>query len=62
METQLYFYSSYDNTTGMFTVPPGGDGVYYFSTYLLVIFGEWGRFNIKLNNDVMCTAQPDGRF
>ena len=31
----ILFISSYDNTTGVFTVPAGGDGVYYFSTYLI---------------------------
>ena len=34
------FISSYDSTTGVFTVPPGGDGVYYFSTYL-IYFQIW---------------------
>ena len=43
----------------MFTVPAGGDGVYYFSTYVLVYVGEWGRFNMVLNDDVICTAFPD---
>ena len=31
----ILFISRYDSTTGVFTVPPGGDGVYYFSTYLI---------------------------
>ena len=31
----MLFISSYDSTTGVFTVPPGGVGVYYFSTYLI---------------------------
>ena len=31
----ILFISSYDSTTGLFTVSPGGDGVYYFSTYLI---------------------------
>ena len=50
---------SYDSTTGVFTVPPGGDGVYYFSTYLLVNPGEAGLFDMKLNDDVICTTYPD---
>ena len=32
----ILFISSYNSTTGVFRVPPGGDGVYYFSVYVLV--------------------------
>ena len=46
----------YDNTTGTFTVPSGGDGFYYFSTYLLVQGGEYGDFEIQVNGERMCTA------
>ena len=50
---------SYNSTTGIFTVPPGGDGVYYFSTYMLVYPGESARFDMRLNGDVICTIYPD---
>ena len=43
----------------MFTVPPVGDGVYYFSTYLLGDDGESGRFDMRLNDEVICTAFSD---
>ena len=43
----------------MFTVPPGGDGVYYFSTYLLVQIGEDGYFDMYLNSDIICSTIPD---
>ena len=43
----------------MFAVPPGGGGVYYFSTYLLVDNGEYGHFDMTLNDDVICTTVPD---
>ena len=56
-QTSLIF--SYDSSTGVFTVPPGGDETYYFSTYLLSQFGEWGRFDIRLNDDIICTSFPD---
>ena len=50
---------SYDNIVGMFTVPPGGDGVYYFSTYVLVSPGEGARFDMRPNDVVICSTYPD---
>ena len=47
----------YDSTTGTFTVPPGGDGYYYFSTYLYVVQGESGSFDIIINGEILCTAE-----
>ena len=35
--TPLFIVYRYDSTTGTFTVPPGGDGFYYFSVYCLQI-------------------------
>ena len=55
----ILFISSYDSTTGVFTVPPGGDGVYYFSTYVMVDDDEYGVFSMKLNYDVICSTWPD---
>ena len=55
----ILFISSYDSTTGVFTVPPGGDGMYYFSVYVLVDDGEYGCFDMRLNDDVICTTYPD---
>ena len=55
--TFLFIVYRYDSTTGTFTVPPGGDGYYYFSVYLLVDSDEWGRFNIEINGQILCTAQ-----
>ncbi len=43
----------------MFIVPQGGDGVYYFSTYLLVDAGERALFNIRVNGEKLCTACGD---
>ena len=47
----------YDSSTGTFTVPPGGDGYYYFSTYLFVIVEKLARFDIQINGETLCTAQ-----
>ena len=55
----ILFIFRYNNTTGVFTVPPGGDGVYYFSTFVMVDEGEWGCFNIKINDDIICTTEGD---
>ena len=35
--TSLFIVYRYDGTIGTFTVPPGGDGFYYFSVYYLQI-------------------------
>ena len=39
-------------------MPPGGDGVYYFSTYLLVDYNEVAVFDMTLNDDVICSTRP----
>ena len=50
---------SYNSTTGTFTVPPGGDGFYYFSIYLFAASGEYARFDIHINGLRLCTASTD---
>ena len=40
-------------------MPSGGDGVYYFSTYVLVEDEEYGIFDIQLNDGVICSTRPD---
>ena len=47
---------SFDSTTGMFTVPSGGDGWYYFYIYLRVSRQEYGYFEIAVNDEPKCTA------
>ena len=42
-------------------MPPGGDGFYYFSTYLLVQSGELGRFDIEFNGEMICEAYAEQR-
>ena len=43
----------------MFTVPSGGGGVYYFSASFLVSAGEYARFDLRHNDDVMCSGHGD---
>ena len=49
----------YDNTTGTFTVPPGGAGYYYFHTNLVTDNGERGIFDIQVNGEQTCTGIGD---
>ena len=49
----------YDSTTGTFTVPPGGNGFYYFSAYFQTPGNEYGYFNIEINGEMLCTALGD---
>ena len=46
----------YDPGTGKFTAPEGGDGTYYFTTTLLVRNGEYAGFNLKVNDETMCSV------
>ena len=58
-EKILLIFFRYNSSTGIFTVPSGGDGLYYFSTYLLVFFGETAFFNIRVNGEILCSAWGD---
>ena len=49
----------YDNTTGTFTVPPGGAGYYYFHTNLVTDNGEHGIFDIQVNGEQTGTGLGD---
>ena len=40
-------------------MPPGGDGYYYFSTYLLGDDAEIGYFNMEINGNILCTVRVD---
>ena len=40
-------------------MPPGGDGVYYFSTYLTYSSDDSVRINMMLNDEQICTATGD---
>ena len=57
--TSLFIVYRYNSATGTFTVPPGGDGYYYFSTYLTVFYEEYGRFDLQVNGEILCSAHAD---
>ena len=56
--TNVVFFR-YNSTTGMFTVPPGGDGMYFFYIFMTVDPGEYALFEIRINNVRMCSAHGD---
>ena len=51
------FIYRYDSSSGTFTVPPGGEGFYYFSVYLLWYYEEYGYFDIQINGEILCTVR-----
>ena len=53
------FHNRYNSTTGIFTVPPGREGFYYLSVYLIISSAEFGYFDIVINGDLLCTAFGD---
>ena len=46
--------NAYNATSGIFTVPPGGGGLYYFYAHLHFYPDESGMFNIRHNGRHMC--------
>ena len=48
--------NGYDVTTGVFTVPPGGEGLYYFYAHFYYQSSEFARFNIRENGQIRCTT------
>ena len=55
----LFTVYRYDNTTGTFTVPPGGNGYYYFSVYLTTYSSKFVYFDVEISGERLCTAFTD---
>ena len=55
---QVYINLSngYDITTGVFTVPPGGEGLYYFYAHFFYEVSQFARFNVLVNGNIRCTT------
>ena len=53
---QLLCIYRYNRANGNFTVPSGGDGYYYFMTYITIKFDEYGYHDIEINGRRKCTA------
>ena len=59
MNVQTIIFNNVYENPKMFTVPSGGDGFYYFSVFLVVINGEYGRFDIQINGETFCSPYTD---
>ena len=55
----VILFFRYDSSSGLFTVPSGGDGFYYFSVFLNVDGDEYGYFDVEINGQLMCTVCGD---
>ena len=55
----LFIDYRYDSSTGTFTVPPGGDGLYYFSVYLRVEGDISLAFDVEHNGQLICRVYRD---
>ena len=40
-------------------MPPGGEGFYYFSTYMRTLGGEFANFDIEINGELICSVTAD---
>ena len=52
----MMILNRYDKTTGKFTVPQGGAGLYFFYVHLLADSGEEVALAIRQNGDAKCYA------
>ena len=55
----MNYFSRYNSTTGEFTVPPGGDGLYFFYMNLRLSDQESAYFRIMKNAAEACRAVTD---
>ena len=55
----LFIIFRYNNENGTFTVPPGGDGFYYFSLYLTTYSSKFVYFDVAVSGERLCTAFTD---
>ena len=49
--------NGYDVTTGLFTVPPGGGGLYYFYVHFSYEPSEFSRYTIRVNGAIRCSTR-----
>ena len=51
--------NGYDGSTGQFTVPPGGDGLYYLYGHFAGHPSMWYRLALRKNGSTLCIAWED---
>ena len=49
----------YDGSTGRFTVPSGGAGLYYLYVHCMYDIGDWVYIGIRKNGAILCYATND---
>ena len=49
----------YNGTTGIFTVPEGGSGLYFLYIHLITTTGNFAAFELKRNEEQICVAEGD---
>ena len=58
----LCFHDRYDSSTGKFTVPPGGSGLYYIYVHGIVSSGKSAGFRIRHNEAVLCRSYGEVEY
>ena len=51
--------NGYSGSTGKFTVPSGGAGLYYLYVHVMYDWGDWVYIGIRKNGSVLCYATND---
>ena len=59
--TFLFIVYRYNTTTGVFTVPAGKGGLYYFSASFVIEHSKFGEFEIQKKHQTLCSAYADAR-
>ena len=51
----------YNGNTGVFTVPEGADGMYFFSSHLVTDDKKWAQITLKKNQEILCGFYEDNQ-
>ena len=55
------YFTRYDPSTGVFTVPSGGEGYYYISTHFVVWGFKYAFIDVQVNGVAVCTAYENNQ-